>query len=173
MRIRTPQRGGLPEARSVAGSPCDLPAEGWVATHFMPRARRWTQKIVAGGSAQALAPLSAGGTRGPRLDEGGDLAGAETDLAQDLDAVLAKPRGQPADGSGGLAVDGRNAGQAHRPLGRVLDDLPEPDSVQVRIVEQRLERVDAHRRDVAAVEVGQPVGGRAVGRCRGGLAARR
>jgi hypothetical protein len=40
----------------------------------------------------------------------------------------------------------------------MLDDLPEPDGFQVRIVEQRLERVDAHRGDVPPVQLGQPFG---------------
>src|SRR5215831_18033761 len=101
--------------------------------------------------------LSASGARRSRGEQSLDFIAAEPHLAQDLDAVLAQARGQPANGAGGLTVDGGNARKPHRPLGRVLDDVPEPDGVQVRIVEQRLERVEAHRWDVAAVELGEPL----------------
>src|SRR5262249_12585300 len=109
------------------------PSRGLGLTHF--NASTENAKNRRGGAPQALAPLSAGGGRGSRVDEGCDLVAGKTYLAQDLDAVLAQPRGQPADGAGGLAVHGGDAGKPHRPLGRVLDDLPEPDGVQMRIVE--------------------------------------
>src|SRR5262249_52994938 len=107
------------------------------------------------GTAAFLIP-SASGARRSRRKHGLDLVLGEPRLAQDLDAVLAQPRRQATDRAGSLAVDGWNAGQAHRALGRMLDDLPEPDGLEMWIVEQRLERVDGHRGDVAAGRVAGP-----------------
>src|SRR5262249_56268986 len=106
---------------------------------------------------EAVVWMRAGGGGGRCGGKHGlDLVLGEPRLAQDLDAVLAQPRRQATDRAGSLAVDGWNAGQAHRALGRMLDDLPEPDGLEMWIVEQRLERVDGHRGDVAAGRVAGP-----------------
>src|SRR5438874_13218069 len=113
----------------------------------------------------AVPPLSARGSASGACRAGReqrvDLVRPEAGFLQDLRAVLAEPGRQATDGARRLAVGSRDAGHAQRPLARVLDHLPEPGGLEVRIAQQRLERVDAHRGNVALVELGEPLGVRA------------
>src|SRR2546429_5998579 len=56
--------------------------------------------------------------------------------------VLAQARWEAADLGGRPAVRRGDVGHAQRPLGRMLDDLPEAGRLELRIDEERLERVD-------------------------------
>src|SRR4029077_15790965 len=114
--------------------------------------RVWCDPASAAGRRRG--DRGAGGAGG---QERGDLVLAEADLAEHLRAVLAQARRQAADRARGLAVAGRQPGQAHPTLGRVVHRLPEPHRLEMRVVQQRLERVHAHRRNVEPVEVGQPL----------------
>src|SRR5262245_64915497 len=98
-----------------------------------------TVVLLSGGPARA---------RGAGGEEGIDLGLPEAGFAQDLEAVLAEPRRQPANRARRLAVGGGDAGQPHGALGRVLDDLPEAGGLELGIVRERMQRVRAHGRGV-------------------------
>src|SRR5690242_13051226 len=96
--------------------------------------------------------------RGSRGDQRVDLAVRDAGLAQDLERVFAEPRRKQTDRARCLAVRRRHARQAHAPFRRMVDELPEPGRLELRIAEERLERVDDHPGDVVLVEDLEPLG---------------
>src|SRR5215470_15073367 len=102
-------------------------------------------------------------SRSARGEHRVDLRLAEARLAQHFQAVLAQARLKASNVARRLAVGRGDVGHAQRALGRVLHGLPEARRLELRVGEERLQRVDDGGGHVGALERLQPLRGVASG----------
>src|SRR6201999_3170721 len=87
----------------------------------------------------------------------------ETDLAEHLCGILAEAGWMATNGQPRAAPAARNADQADTALGRMVDGLEEADRGEMRIVDQPVEVVHRHGRNVDFLEYLEPLRGGARG----------